>query len=132
MVTTPIDATRVPTINLNDEEIAEIEAKMAEGKLPPDYLDRHFDAVDQNVFGTEAPKDRNGFRTEIGIGSPNNQSANSISAYKKFHDPANPKCVEPDPNFAENLKRMQSQLVKSNELRKANAPAGARRHAGRD
>jgi hypothetical protein len=131
MVTTPstIDATRVPTINLNREEIAEIEIKMAEGKLPKDYLDRHFDAVDANVHGWDAPKDRNGFRLEQGLGSPNNQTANSIAAFVKYHGPD---AVEPDPNFAENLKKMQAQLAKSDEVRKVKAAKDGRRlHAGR-
>ena len=35
-----------------------MQAMMDEGKLPKDFMDRHFDAVDANVFGVDAPKDR--------------------------------------------------------------------------
>lgn len=132
MVTTPIDPRRVPSINQTAEEIAEMEAMIAAGKLPPDFIEQHLDAVDANVFGSDAPKDRKGFRLEQGIGAPGNMTKNSIDAYRKYHDPANPRCVEPDPDFAENLKKMTADLAKSDEARKARAPSGRRLHAGRE
>jgi hypothetical protein len=121
---TPIDPLRVPTINLNTEEIAEIIAKMKTGELPPDYLDRYYDALDANVFGVDAKKDRDGFRMEQGIGSPAQPSANSVAAYKKFG--------KDEPEYEKNLGRMERELAAYLEKRKAQAvKTGRRMHAGR-
>jgi hypothetical protein len=121
---TPIDPIRVPTINLNHEEIDEIIAGMESGKLPKDYLDRYYDALDANVFGVDAKKDRDGFRMEQGIGSPAQPSANSVAAYKKFG--------KDEPEYEKNLGRMERELAAYLEKRKAQAvKTGRRMHAGR-
>jgi hypothetical protein len=127
MVDTPINASNIPTINLTMEEISKIEADMATGKLPPDFLDRHYDAVEANVFGFDHRKDRHGNPIEQGIGSSGNQTANSLAAYKKYCNPNNPKAVDPDPNFDENLKRMMAELAKSDAARAARMPKRRRR-----
>jgi hypothetical protein len=80
MVTTPIDPRRVPTINLSETELAEMQAEIDAGLLPPDFIERHLDAVDANVFGIDAPRDKNGCRMEQGRGSPRNQTQQSIDA----------------------------------------------------
>ncbi len=110
MVTTVIDPFRVPTINQSAAEIAEIRALMEAGKLPSDFLKRHIEAVDSNVFGVDAPKDRRGWRMEIGIGSPLNQSQQSLDAYIKYG--------KDEPDFERNLARMRKEL-EATEQRKA-------------
>jgi hypothetical protein len=109
MVTTPIDPIRIPTINQSPAEIAEIEAEIAAGQLPKDYLKRHIDLVDANVFGADAPKDRNGWRLEQGLGSPGNMTQQSIDAYIK--NQTERRAGGPEAGFEENLKRMRSELA---------------------
>ena|ERR1700761_4545771 len=131
MVTTPIDPMRVPSINLNEGELAEMEALIEQGTLPKDFLDRHFDAVDANVFGVDAPKDRKGFRLEQGIGTPGNMTANSIAAYIKYHGPHS---LVPDPEeeFNKNVARMRADLAKCDAERNAKRGKGGKRmRAGR-
>lgn len=115
MVDTVIDPIRMPTVTLSQAEIEEIEQLMAAGSLPPDWLDRHFDAVDANVFGADAPKDRHGNRKEQGRGSAANMTQQSIDAYKKWG--------KGETDFAENLKRMEAQLAETNQRREANGTA---------
>lgn len=119
MVEAVIDPIRMPTLTLSEKELDDIEAMMAEGRLPPDFLERHFVAVENNVFGADHKKDKKGNPIEQGIGSAGNQTANSIKAYKKYCDPSNPKAADPDPNFAVNLKRMEAELAAANEVRAA-------------
>ena len=110
MVETRPDPIRVPTINMSLEELEQMQALMDKGELPPDFIDRHFDAVDANVFGADAPKDRHGNRTEQGRGSPVNMTQQSIDAYKRWCGP-NKDRPEGEPGFAENLKKMEAQLA---------------------
>lgn len=117
MVTTPIDPIRVPTISQSPAEIAEMQAMIDKGDLPRDFIKRHVDAVDANVYGVDAPKDRKGWRLEQGLGSPGNQTQNSIDAYKRFHSK--------DPDFEETLKRMQAELAATNKQREGKAATGA-------
>lgn len=119
MVAATFDPIRVPVVNLSQKEIDEIAGLIEQGQLPKDFLDRHFDAVDANVFGEDAPKDRKGNRLEQGHGSPKNQTANSVAAYRKYG--------KDEPNYAEHLKRMEAELAACDAVRKANAPRGARR-----
>jgi hypothetical protein len=126
MVTTVIDAHRPPSINQSPKEIAEMEEQIALGNLPPDFLRRHIDAVDANVHGVDAPKDRNGWRIEQGMGSPGNMTQQSIDAYVK--NQTERRIGGPEPGYEENLKRMQAQLVESDKKRSAK-PGGF--HYGR-
>ena len=103
MVDQVIDPVRVPTINLTLEELELMQVLIDEGKLPRDFIERHFDAVDANVFGVDAPKDKKGYRIEQGRGSPLNMTQQSIDAYKKW--------CHAEPNFAEHLKAMVEQLA---------------------
>jgi hypothetical protein len=105
---------RVPTINLTVSEIDEMYDLIDKGELPKDYVDRYFEAVNRNVFGEDAKKDRKGNFLEQGIGSPMNQSRNSIEAYRKYSND--------DPEVkAANIKRMESELVASDAKRRAEA-----------
>ena len=132
MVEPKVDVLRPSPLTLSPEEIDEIEAGMAAGTLPPDYLDRCDDAREANVFGRDHKKDRQGNPIEQGIGSAANQTANSLAAYNKYCNPNNPKAVDPDPNFEENFKRMKAELAACNEIRAAARAAGvSRRKRGR-
>lgn len=113
MVSAVIDPIRVPTINQSPAEIAEIQALIEQGQLPKDFLKRHIDAVDANVYGFDAPKDRRGFRLEQGLGSSRNQTQQSIDAYIKYHSK--------DADFDENLTRMKTELAECNKQREAKA-----------
>jgi hypothetical protein len=124
MVDAVIDVVRIPTITLSEEELDDIEARIAKGDLPPDFLDRHYDAVDKNVFGHDFKKDKKGNPIEQGIGSPGNMTQNSINAFKKFnHPPAGAGEAEVK-EFTDAVKRMEADLVACNEQR---AISGARR-----
>jgi hypothetical protein len=115
MVTTPIDPRSVPTINLSETELAEMQAEIDAGLLPPDFIERHLDAVDANVFGIDAPKDKNGNRQEQGRGSSGNQTKQSIDAYKKWG--------RDEPDFERTVARMEKELVASDARRKVERDA---------
>ncbi len=116
MVDTPADPLRPPTITQTPQEIDQMYDLIEQGKLPKDYVDRHFEAVRLNVFGHDAKKVKGQYQ-EQGIGSATNQTANSLAAYKKYCDPSNPKAPDPDPNFVENYKRMEAELKASTARR---------------
>lgn len=124
MVETKVDVLRPPSITLSQKELDEIDAQMAAGVLPPDYLDRHLDAVEANVFGHDHKKDRHGDPIEQGIGSPGNQTQNSVNAYRKY---AKYEMGFSEAQFAENLKRMEGELAASNEARAAAGTVRRRR-----
>jgi hypothetical protein len=119
MVHTPIDPIRVPTINQSPQEIAEMEAMIAADQLPKDFITRHIDAVDANVFGADAPKDRQGFRLEQGLGSAGNMSQQSIDAYIK--NQTERRAGGPEPGYEDNLKRMRAQLAETEKKKDAKA-----------
>ena len=123
MVSAVIDPIRIPTLNLSSQELDELASLIEQGQLPKDFLDRHFDAVDANVFGIDAPKDRHGNRKEQGIGSAGNQTANSVAAYIKY--------CKNEPDYDENVKRMKAELAKCEEARKAQVTAANRKRAKR-
>ena len=123
MVHTPIDPVRIPTINQSPAEIAEMEAMIEAGQLPKDFIKRHVDAVDANVFGADAPKDRNGFRVEQGLGSPGNMTQQAIDAYIK--NQTERRTGGPEPGYEQHLKRMQAQLVETQKKNDAK-PGGFR------
>lgn len=97
------DKLRPPSINQSIKELEQMQARIDKGDLPPDYIERHFDAVDANVFGFDAPKDKNGQRQEQGLGSPRNQTRQSIEAYKRWH--------KDDKDFQKTLETMEAQLA---------------------
>ena len=84
--------------------------EIASGKLPPDAIERHYEAEAKNVFGHDAKKVK-GQYVEQGFGSAINQTRNSIEAYRKYHSG--------DPDFAETLARMERELVETNRRRAA-------------
>lgn len=110
---TPIEPTRVPSINLSGEEIEDIKAQMADGRLPMDFLKRHYEAVEKNVFGFDHRKDRHGRPIEQGIGAPGRETANYYASLKKAesaglelpgtYDRAVAELVKGDPDRARRL-----------------------------
>lgn len=67
-------------VTLNTEEVDEIKALIAAGKLPPDTLKAHFAAEEKAVFGHDVRHDRKKRPIEQGIGSPGNESENHFAA----------------------------------------------------
>ena len=63
------------------------------------------------MFGFDHKVDRSGKPIEQGVGSPGNQSRNSIEAYKKY-------CSH-EPDFEKNLARMQRELAEADARRAA-------------
>ena len=66
------------------------------------------------MFGFDAKKTRKGYQ-EQGYGSPVNQTANSLAAYKKYHGPASD---DPDPDFEVHVARMEKELAESDARRR--------------
>ena len=95
-------------VTKTEEEIDEMRALVARGELPPNAIEIYYDNEAKNVFGHDA-KMVNGQYVEQGFGSAGNQTRNSIEAYKKYH--------KDDPGFAENVKRLETELVESNKKR---------------
>jgi hypothetical protein len=125
MVETVIDPIRMPTVTLLQTEMDEIEDLMAQGQLPPDWLERYHVAVAANVFGADHKKDKHGNPIEQGRGAAANMTSQSVEAYKKWG--------KDEPGYAENLKRMEAQLAACNEVRAAGGDARrerARKMAG--
>jgi hypothetical protein len=98
-------------VTLTGQEIDEMREKVAIGELPPDAIKQHFVAERKNVFGFDHKVDRSGKPIEQGVGSPGNQSRNSIEAYKKY-------CSH-EPDFEKNLARMQRELAEADARRAA-------------
>lgn len=115
---------RITPVNYSIGELAEIEDMIEAGELPKDYLDQHFDAVDANVFGEDAQKDRRGNRKEQGLGSAGNQTQQSIDAYIK--NQTERRVGGPEPDFEKHLERMRAELVASNAARAAQRERSAK------
>jgi hypothetical protein len=92
------------------QEMDEMRAQIAAGELPPDAIKRYREEEDRNVFGIDAKKRRDGSYIEQGVGSPGNQTRNSIEAYKKY-------CSH-EARFEETVARMERELAESNERRR--------------
>lgn len=95
-------------VTKTEEELSEMQSLIARGELPPDAIEKYYEGEAKNVFGHDA-KVVMGQWVEQGFGSAINQTRNSIEAYKKYHSG--------DPGFAENVKRMETELVESNKKR---------------
>ena len=116
MVETVIDAMRVPSITLSQAELDEIEGLISAGQLAPDFMERHLEAVARNVFGVDHKTDQDNSLIEQGIGSPANQSRNSINAYKKY---AKYEFGYNEEEFKKNCLRMEAELAACNAARAA-------------
>lgn len=90
------------------EELAEMQALIDRGELPADAIKQHFDSEAKNVFGHDAKKVR-GRYIEQGLGSPQNQTRNSIESYRKYG--------KGEPDYEATLARMEKELAETNERR---------------
>ena len=95
-------------VTKTEEEINEMRELIARGELPPDAIKQYYDNEAKNVFGHDAKKVK-GQYVEQGLGSPHNQTRNSIDSYKKYH--------KDDPDFTETLARMEKELAEANKRR---------------
>jgi hypothetical protein len=68
-------------VTLNTQEIDDIKADMAVGKLPADYLENHFKEEERRVFGHDFKRSR-GRPVENGIGSPGRETENHFRAMR--------------------------------------------------
>ena len=91
-------------VTKTEEEIAEMRMLIERGELPPDAIEKHYEAEARNVFGHDAKKIK-GEYIEQGIGSPKNQTRNSVESYKKYG--------KDEPNYKETLARMEAELADS-------------------
>jgi hypothetical protein len=117
------DPIKILPITYSQEELQEFADLIQAEQLPADFLDRYYDAVDAAVQGADAPiNPKTGKRIGIGIGSPLNQSQNSINAYKKF-------CSD-EPDFQRHLARMEKELAETNARKAAEAAAKGKSKTG--
>lgn len=128
MVETVIDPIKIQPINYSQAEIDDIKAMMESGQLARDYLDRHYDAVEKNVFGHDHKKDKNGEPIEQGIGTPGNMTRNCIDAYIK--NQTERRSGPPEAGFDETVKRMEAELAVC-EGRRKDKQIAARKKAAR-
>ena len=89
------------------------------GLLPPDWLDKYAAAVEANVFGEGSRRDAKGNPVEQGRGSADNQTSQSVEAYRKWG--------KDEPDYERTLARMEKQLAASEIRRKALADFAGRK-----
>ncbi len=99
---------KIPVVSLTQEEIDEAKELIEQGKLPRDYFDQYEAAVEKNVFGHDVKHDRHGNPIEQGIGSAAHPTRNSLEAYKSHQLGRK---TPPDPDFAEQCKRMEAEIA---------------------
>jgi hypothetical protein len=97
-------------VTLTNDELTEMRMKVQSGELPPDAIKRHYEDERRNVFGHDH-KVRNGKPVEQGYGSAQNQTKNSVEAYKKYHSA--------DVDYEKTLARLEKELAESNARRAA-------------
>jgi hypothetical protein len=90
-------------------ELAEMQDLIDKGELPKSAIKDHFEAEARNVFGADAKK-KGKMYIEQGIGSPGNQTRNSIEAYRKHG--------KGEADYEANLARMEQELKDSNDERR--------------
>jgi hypothetical protein len=100
-------------VALRTDELDEMRKAIADGKLPPDALEKYYEEEAKAVFGHNYKTDRDGKPIEQGIGSASQPSANSVAAYEAY--------CKHEPDFAANLARMKANLAKYQAKLKAAA-----------
>jgi hypothetical protein len=100
---------------LTSDDVEWIDGLIAQGLLPPDWLDRCDEARMANVFGHDHKTDRHGNPIEQGIGSENNVTANHVMAYEKW-------CKD-EPDYERHLAKLRKQLAEQQPKREAAALA---------
>lgn len=69
-------------VTLNTEEVDQMKADIAAGKLPPTAIEDHKKAEEKNVFGFDV-KHKRGKPVEQGIGAPGNETENHFAALRQ-------------------------------------------------
>jgi len=121
--TSLIDPLKPTPLSLSEAEKDEIERLIEAGKLPADWFARHYAAVEANVFGVDHKKDRAGKPIEQGLGSPGNQTRQSIEAYRRWN--------QSEPDYERNLARMEKELEASQARRASEAKANPNKYGRR-
>ena len=90
-------------VTLNTEEVDALKSEIAAGKLPPTAIKDHLVREEKAVFGHDVKHTRKGKPIEQGIGSKAHPTRNSVEAYREWR--------QKEPNYAENLARMEKELA---------------------
>jgi hypothetical protein len=115
------DPLKPTVLNLSPEEYDEIDEQIAAGVLPVDWYQKHYEAIDRNVFGHDFKRDAKGRPIETGIGSNFNLTANAVEAYIK--EQTERRQGGPEPGFEENLAKLRKQLAVCEARRREEAKA---------
>jgi|SRR6516162_1115337 hypothetical protein len=105
-----LDPRMIPVISLTEQEKDTADAMIAEGILPPNFYELHWQAIADNVFGVGHRTDKNGPQ-EMGLGSKDNQTRTSVEAYRKWG--------KDEPDYERHLARLEKELIESQARRAA-------------
>jgi hypothetical protein len=110
------------------EEMQEMKDVIADGKLPPDAIEKYFQEEERVVFGHDVKHDpKTGEPIERGLCSLSQPTRNSIEAYKAHQLGRK---MGPEPGFESHLAAMEAALAAFEAKRKARNDAA--RGAWRD
>jgi hypothetical protein len=90
-------------VHLKESEIADMRRRIAQGLLPPDAIEKHFEAERMAVFGENYKTDRDGNPIEQGKGSKAQPTLQSVEAYRKYG--------KSEPSYEQTLAQMQADLA---------------------
>lgn len=107
-------------VTKTEAEIDEMRELIRRGELPADAIETYLENEEKAVFGHDVKHDRHGNPIEQGVGSASQPSRNSINAYKA-HQFGNK--FGPEPDYEENLKRMEAELKVHEDKRGARLAA---------
>jgi len=102
---------KISPLSPTAEEIDTANAMIANGELDRDYWSRRAEVTAKFVFGNEE-------RRELGMGSANNQTRQSVEAYRL-------RCND-EPNYLKNLARMEKELAECEARRAATRKAAGK------
>jgi hypothetical protein len=107
------------------KEMDEMKWLMAQGLLPPDAIDQHYEQEFQQTFGQDYKVDAEGLPVEQGRGSKAQPTRSSIDAYIK--NQTERRQGGPEKGYEETLAGMEADLAAYN----ASKPAPVNRRPGR-
>jgi hypothetical protein len=124
MVSTPVDALKPSPLCLTEQEIEDIYDLIDQNLVPANFFELCAEARRKAIFGENYRVDKLGRPVESGLGSSENQTTQSVSAFRKW-------CVN-EIDYEKTLARLERELVESDARRKAEAAAAPRRRAHDD
>ena len=98
-------------VTKTQDELNEMRAEIAAGTLPPDAIKKYREEEDRNFYGHDAKKRRDGTYIKQGIGSAQNQTVQSVEAYRRYG--------KDEPDYKEHLARMEKELAETMERRRS-------------